>query len=89
MRISASEAQQALVEEGFTSAVGHQPTAEALSVLLGVPVQVNRIPIQLRIGDMAVVASFAPGVRLPEGKVLSREEVEALGLQFWHIRVTL
>ena len=65
------------LEKGFVSAVGHEATAEVLSRLLGVKVPVNRARIQMQPGDEAVV--FRLHERLPEGKVLSAEELEQHG----------
>jgi len=65
------------LERGFVSAVGHEATAKVLSRILGVEVPVNRIRIKMEPGDEAVV--FRLHERLPEGKVLSAEELEKHG----------
>ena len=75
VKISVEEA-KSLLSGGFTSAVGHKSTAEVLSSILGVNIPENRIAISLEKGDIAVV--FRLGVRLPEGKVLSAEELKEL-----------
>ena len=62
-----------LLERGFISAIGHQGTAELLSELLGMNIPVNRIAIRLDHGDRAIVIQLLE--RLPEGKILSREEI--------------
>jgi hypothetical protein len=67
---------KAILQAGYTSAVGHSTTAEVLSALLGLPVEANRAAIRLQVGDTLVV--FQLGVRLAEGQVLSAEEVMAL-----------
>ncbi|MCX7817528.1 MAG: YddF family protein [Syntrophales bacterium] len=54
------------------SAVGHKGTAEALSILLGIDVKVNRIEVFMEPGDVAVV--FRIKKRLPEGVVLDTED---------------
>jgi hypothetical protein len=74
-KISVEEA-KALLGGGFTSAVGHKATADVLSSVLGINIPENRIAISLEKGDIAVV--FKLGVRLPEGKVLSAEELREL-----------
>ena len=61
------------IPKKFISAVGHQATAEMISGLLGVKVEVNRIQIFFEIGDEAL--AFVPKQRLPEGKVLTKEEL--------------
>jgi len=60
----------------FESAIGHEPTARLLSELLGVKVPVCRRQIQLTENTILVIVTVAE--RLPEGKVLSREELEQL-----------
>ena len=66
------------------SAIGHQATAELLSSLLAINVAVNRIEYLQAVGDVALV--FKLKVRPPEGKVLSREEVEKMGYEFGLLR---
>ena len=73
--ISLGEA-KALLNEGFESAVGHESTAQLLSTLLGMEVPPRRVAIAMSPGDRAVI--FQLRTRLEEGKVLSKEEVEAL-----------
>jgi hypothetical protein len=67
---------KALLKEGYTSAVGHQATAEVISALLGLPVEANRVAITLSPGDRVVV--FQIKMRLEEGRILSEEEVRSL-----------
>jgi len=67
---------KSLLREGFESAVGHGSTAEVIATLLGLPVEARRVSITLSPGDRVVV--FQLGVRLEEGRILSREEVIAL-----------
>src|SRR5947209_5546444 len=62
------------------SAIGHQTTAELLSSLLEYPVAVNRMEFKQTVGTLALV--FKLKGRPPEGKVLSREELEAIGYEF-------
>jgi hypothetical protein len=65
-----------LLKEGYTSAVGHQATAEVLTLLTGTPIPVNRIAVSLSLGDRLIV--FQLRVRLEEGRILTAEEVQAL-----------
>ena len=74
-RISVEEA-KSLLSGDFTSAVGHKATAEVLTSILGVNIPENRVAISLEKGDIAVI--FRLGVRLPEGKILSAEELKGL-----------
>ncbi len=75
-RISKEEATKLLKENEFISAVGHKGTAEVMSELLGVEIPVNRVRVEMEEGDTAIV--FRVLVRLEEGKVLSKEELERL-----------
>ena len=59
-----------------TSAIGHQGTAQVLSTLCGFEVPVSRIAIQLSRGEEVLVFQLLE--RLPEGKVLSAQEVQEL-----------
>jgi len=66
----------ARAKEDVVSAVGHEATAKVMSELLGYPVTANRVMVQLKPGDVAVV--FQLSTRLQEGQVLSTEEVKKL-----------
>ncbi len=65
---------------GFTSAVGHEGTANLMSHLTGMPVPVNRVVIKMQSGDIAIV--FRVLIRLPEGKVLTQEELLQVSYEF-------
>jgi hypothetical protein len=80
-RISIEEA-KALLAQPFISAVGHEGTAKVLSQLLSIPIPVNRISIYMEKGDVGL--HFFLKTRLPEGKVLSEEELRQL--QFWLVK---
>lgn len=71
--LSAEEAAGLLRGEEFVSAVGHEGTARFLSMVLGLEVPANRLQVFLGPGDRAV--RFLLGKRLPEGKVLTEEEL--------------
>ena len=60
----------------FTSAIGHESTAQLLTQLLGVEIKAKRIAIKLNERDTVIV--FQLMTRLPEGKVLSTEELQQL-----------
>jgi Domain of unknown function (DUF1874) len=62
------------------SAVGHQSTAELLSVLLEFEVPANRIELEQSTNDLALI--FKLKQRPPEGKVLNRAEIEEIGYEF-------
>lgn len=66
----------ALLCDGFTSAIGHQGAADFLSSLLGVTVPVDRARIEMGPGDHALVVRILE--RMPEGKVLTQEEMQSV-----------
>lgn len=74
--------------EGKTieSAIGHQSTADLLTTLLQYAVAVNRTEFKQTVDDLALV--FKLKGRPPEGKVLSRAEVEAIGYEFGLLKRT-
>ena len=79
VKIDAKEASEIFKRCGFASAVGHEGTARVMSSLFGVEIPVCRVSVFLRKGDMAI--HFFMKERLPEGKVLSEEEIKKL--PFW------
>jgi hypothetical protein len=70
----------------FISAVGHQATADLISKLLDRKVKTNRIQIFFEVGDEAL--AFVPRERLPEGKVLTKEELLKIPLDIFFIQRT-
>lgn len=70
------DAARALMQNPFTSAIGHAGTAELLSTLLETEIPANRVQIQMQPGDKALV--FRLTTRLEAGRVFTREEVAAL-----------
>ncbi len=56
------------------SAVGHDSTAKLLSQILCIPIATNRVKINMKIGETALV--FILRERIPEGKVLSFQELQ-------------
>ena len=78
--ITLEQAQELVRENEFVSAIGHQSTAEILTELLGIEVPVNRITFEQQAGQLALV--FKINGRPPEGKILSREEIEGIGYKF-------
>jgi len=83
-RISKEEAIEEL-KKGFESAVGHEGTAKLISQLSGVEVPVERKTIFFELGDEGI--HFFLKERLPEGKVLTKEELERL--PFWFVKSKL
>jgi hypothetical protein len=80
-KISVEEAKQ-LLSSQFTSAIGHEATAKVLSQLLSIPIPVNRVSVWMQEGDIGI--HFFLKTRLPEGRVLSEQELRQL--QFWLVK---
>jgi len=86
-QISVEEASEMLKKEQFTSAVGHEATAQALSNIFGVTIPYNRTQITLQPGDKLI--SIILKKRLPEGAVLKTvEELNAIGYMIWLFEVS-
>jgi len=83
--ISLDSVRELLASREFINAVGHQSTAELLSQLLDMPIEMNRIEIKLERGDELIV--FQLMVRLPEGKVYTKEELLTIPFKFYLVRV--
>lgn len=64
----------------FTSAVGHASTAEVMAELLGQPVEASRLTVVAKPGDHFLC--FRLKQRPPEGAILSRGQLEALGFDW-------
>ena len=67
-------------DDGILSAVGHESTAAILTDLLETPIEMNRIDFAQEINQSAIV--FKLKGRAPEGVILSREQIEAIGYEF-------
>ena len=88
-KISLDEVREILKGNDFKSIVGHPATAQFLSELLGVEIPANREMYKMNKDDVLIVAVL--GVRPPEGKVFSKEEVEQLynegKVVFWEVKM--
>lgn len=83
--ISLEEAKQLVRDSGakgetVQSAIGHQSTADLLTMLLGVPVAVNRTEFKQTVNDVGLI--FKLKQRTNEGKVLNRDELDEIGYDF-------
>ena len=74
---------KALLNDGFISAVGHEPTAQLLSEMLGIEVVPNRIQVKLEKGDILVIYQLLQ--RLPEGRIMSKEELKAVPHKWYRL----
>jgi hypothetical protein len=72
-----------IYSEDITSAIGHESTAQVLTELLGITVPVNRIEYSHKLEDVCLC--FKLKGRPPEGKILTVEEVKAIGYDFYTI----
>ena len=80
--ISLDEAKELIKGQEIDSAIGHQSTADIMSLLLEIKVSVNRQMFAQEEGQKALV--FKLNGRPEEGKILSKEEVEVIGYS-WKI----
>lgn len=72
--------QAALAADGIDSAIGHQGSADILTMLLGVQIPVNRQQFSQKQNQGAIVLKLKG--RLPEGEVLtSIAQIEAVGYE--------
>jgi len=85
-QIDVETARKIVKEMPFMSAVGHEATAKVLSELLGVKIPHNRIAVKMKEGDAGL--HFVLRTRLPEGKVLSEEELKQLDFDLVLSRVS-
>lgn len=69
-----------IIAAGYNSAIGHQATADIASELLEVPVAVNRATYAQQVGEVALI--FKLKTRVGEGRILNREEIDAIGYEF-------
>ena len=83
-KIDLEDAKELLLTEKFVSAVGHESTANFLSKLLTLSVPTNRIAIHMGAGDCAIV--FRLLSRLPEGVILTLEEIEKIRYEIGFLR---
>lgn len=74
-RVTIEEARE-LIRGGYISGVGHEGSAELMTEILGVEVGCRRERISMGVGDKAVVLRILE--RLPEGKVLTKEELKGV-----------
>lgn len=71
---------QTFQRRSIESAIGHQATAELLSEVLDFDVQVSRLEFKQEVGEVALI--FKLKHRPPEGKILSRADIEEVGYEF-------
>lgn len=72
-----------ILADEFTSAIGHQDTANVVSSLLGIKIPVNRINVSLTSKDTLIVAQYI-GPRLAEGTTVLPDGAR---VEFKHILI--
>ena len=83
--INPEQLKQELTTGTFVSAVGHESTADILSKLLGIHVLINRQAIRLKENDIVYVYQLLQ--RLPEGIILSREEIMQINFKIYKVKI--
>lgn len=83
-KINLSHASKWIRSKKWDSAIGHQGTALILSEMLEMEVPTNRVQAHMEPGSEALV--FKLMNRLPEGTILSSEELKSLEFEFWIIK---
>lgn len=78
--ITVEEAHELVEFNELDSAIGHASTAQVITTLLGVDIPVNRQVFTQQPGQKALV--FKLNGRPAEGKILTAEEIEAIGYKF-------
>lgn len=75
------------LEPSFVSAIGHQSAADAFNLIFNPKqkIEVNRIAATMKRGDVAIALKVIG--RLPEGQVLTLQELEEIGFEFYFIRM--
>lgn len=82
--LALTEARRRLQRVSLESAIGHASTAALMSRLLETDIPCRRVTVQMRPGDGALV--FRLLQRIPEGKVLSDDELAELPFEFGWLR---
>jgi len=73
------------LKNGAQSAIGHQSTAEFVTMVTGVPTVANRIALSLVSGDKLLVLQLLG--RLPEGAVLTQEDLAKVPSKWYLVEV--
>lgn len=77
-KIDVNQARELVKQNKFISAIGHEATAKLLSMLLLTDIQMNRIQVQMKSGDVGL--HFVLRKRLNEGQIIKTiEELEEIG----------
>ena len=63
------------------SAIGHDASAEAMSIVLDQPILVNRVAVTFEVHDSAIALKMRG--RIPEGVILNLEEMNKIGFDLF------
>jgi len=74
-----------LVKGGVVSIIGHEGTAWVFTQKLGVHLRKNRVFFKMTKDEVMLVGEL--NQRLPEGKVLTAEELEEIPIRWWVVRL--
>ena len=84
--ISLAEARSMVVPNAeVTSYIGHESTTQIMSTLLGIPVAMNRA--QFKQDSETVALCFKLNGRPAEGQILTAQEIEAIGYEWFSLRM--
>lgn len=82
-KASINDVKEILLKNEYISAIGHESTAQLLSQLLNINVNMNRVNVDLKINDIALC--FKTKHRAIEGKVYTLQELKQLEYDFFII----
>ena len=80
-QITLEDVKKLLSTSEWRSAIGHESTAHFLTQILEINVPFERVAIKLNRNDKVIVFQLLS--RLPEGKVLSPEELKTIHYKFF------
>jgi len=85
VKVTPEEVKKIIKGERIHSVVGHKETAELFSRILGIHVEFNRKEYKMLPGDTLIVGM--PHGRLPEGYVLSEEELQSIEIDWRQVKI--
>jgi len=74
-------AQELVRKNEVESIIGHEGTAKVFSQILGIELPARRVFYKMKEGEVMLIGSLSQ--RLPEGKVLTEEELKKIPIQWW------
>jgi len=83
--ISLTEIKEKIKKGEIDFKIGHSSFAEVLSQMLDFKIEAIREKIKLKKGETVIIAQIFGSTRLPEGKILTSEEIRNLEIKFIQI----